>query len=206
MIRIFDIIFSLIGLIVLSPIIIITALLIKLEDNGPILFKQIRIGKNLKEFTMYKFRSMRFEKDRFVGKLSDDEFNKMSVEEKLKLRNSFTTKNSIDDRITNIGKFIRKTSIDEIPQLYNVFIGDMSIVGPRPDTPIQILDYSIDNWRKRHTIKPGITGLAQINGRSEIKKEMRIKLDLEYVEKKSILLYLKIIFLTALNLLDSKSN
>ncbi|MCJ0741495.1 sugar transferase [Pedobacter sp. CYS-01] len=177
------------------PILIIVAVLIKIDSKGPVFFRQVRVGKNRINFKIYKFRSMFTDTKRFAGDMSS--VNKeLSKEELMKLRGSFVTKNNADSRITKVGKFIRKTSIDELPQLLNVLLGDMSLVGPRPDTPIQEIDYTSEQWVKRSLVKPGITGLAQISGRSNLSLEETIRLDLEYVDKYSLKLYLKIIFKT----------
>jgi putative colanic acid biosynthesis UDP-glucose lipid carrier transferase len=182
--RIFDIVFSsLIIVLLLSWLIPILALLIKLESKGPVFFKQKRNGLNYAEFSCYKFRSMR------VNEIAD-------VEQ--------VSKN--DPRITKIGKFIRKTSMDELPQFFNAFLGTMSVVGPRPHMVSHTEKYakSVDKFMVRHFIKPGITGLAQTNGfRGEIESERdiinRVKYDIFYLENWSLLLDLKIILLTVFN-------
>ncbi|WP_149273600.1 undecaprenyl-phosphate glucose phosphotransferase [Pareuzebyella sediminis] len=182
--RSFDILFSLFVIItVMSWLIPILFFLIKSESPGPLYFKQKRHGLKRKVFWCYKFRSM---------KPSTEANSKMA------------TKN--DSRITRIGKFMRKTSIDELPQFFNVFLGDMSVVGPRPHMELHTSDYevSIDKYLVRHFVKPGITGLAQIKGyRGEIEKKAdilnRTKLDIFYVEKWSIWLDIKIIFKTVIN-------
>lgn len=191
-IRLLDIILSTIGLILLLPIFIIIAILIYIEDYQSSFYTQKRVGKNRKTFLLYKFRSMTIDINRFSGEVDAN----VPEQEKRKLRESFITTSSQDKRITKIGKFIRKTSIDELPQLYNVLIGEMSIVGPRPDTPIQELDYEPDQWLKRHLVKPGITGLAQINGRSSATGNERINADIYYAENISTYLYIKIIIIT----------
>ena len=182
--RIFDIVFSsLIMILLLSWLYPIIWILIKLESKGPAIFKQQREGHNGKKFDCFKFRSMKI----------NEEANQKQA-----------TKN--DDRITKIGRFIRKTSIDELPQFLNVLKGDMSVVGPRPHMTEQSQGFEnkIDNYIKRNAVKPGITGLAQISGyRGEIQKksdiENRIRLDVFYIEKWSFLLDMKIIFMTVLN-------
>ena len=182
--RFFDIIFSFfVCLFVLSWILPILWVLIKLESKGPLIFLQEREGLDGKKFVCYKFRSMRLN-------LMSDKIH--------------ATEN--DHRITRIGAFIRKTSIDELPQFYNVIKGNMSIVGPRPHLPSLSLEYQkdVDDYLKRHTVKPGITGLAQISGyRGEIKKKSdiknRIRLDIFYIENWSFLLDIKIILQTVLH-------
>jgi lipopolysaccharide/colanic/teichoic acid biosynthesis glycosyltransferase len=142
---------------------LIISILIKIDSQGSIFFKQERVGVNENIFIIYKFRSM----------VKDAEF-----------LGSFKTRTN-DKRITKIGKFIRTTSIDELPQLINVIIGDMSIVGPRPNLIEQKSEYSLDDWRKRNSIRPGITGLAQALKRSNASHKERTRLDLIYVENHS---------------------
>lgn len=174
--RFFDIICSIIGIIILSPIFIIVSILIKLESKGPIIFKQVRAGKNSKPFYIYKFRSMKIE----TPNIATNDFTDSHV------------------YITKIGKVIRKTSIDELPQLFNILKGDMSIVGPRPVIleEVDLIDlrqsYNID------TILPGITGWAQINGRDNIGNEEKVKYDYEYLVKKNFFMDLYIIMMTVL--------
>ncbi len=182
--RIFDIVFSILIIVgLLSWLIPILAFFIKLESKGPIFFKQMRNGLNYEEFSCYKFRSMQ------LNKIADLEQ---------------VSKN--DPRITKIGKFMRKTSIDELPQFFNVLLGDMSVVGPRPHmvSHTEMYAKSVDKFMVRHFIKPGITGLAQTNGfRGEVENERdiinRVKYDIFYLENWSILLDIKIIFLTVYN-------
>ncbi|NCT37342.1 sugar transferase [Bacillus sp. EB93] len=191
--RSIDIIGSLIGLIILSPIFILIAILIKIEDpNGPIFFKQVRVGKEETEFQMYKFRSM----------VSD-------AEERLK---DLLTLNEVsgamfkmkeDPRITRIGKFIRKTSIDELPQLWNVLKGDMSLVGPRPPLLREVVEYSSYD-RQRLLVIPGCTGLWQVSGRSNLNFDQMVKLDLKYIKDRTFWFDLKIIFKTVLMIIGSK--
>jgi Undecaprenyl-phosphate glucose phosphotransferase len=175
--RFFDIIISTIGLIVVSPLMIVIAALIKMKSKGPIFYSQIRMGLDGKEFKMWKLRSM-------------TTCQTMNQE-------TWTQKN--DPRVTSIGKFIRKTSIDELPQLFNVFIGDMSIVGPRPERPIYVNMFreKIPTYMLRHKMKAGITGWAQINGwRGDTSIESRIECDLYYIKNWSIWMDCWIILLT----------
>ena len=182
--RIFDIVFSLIIIIgILSWLIPILTILIRLESKGSVFFKQKRNGLNYKEFYCYKFRSMR------LNEIAD----LYQVSKK-------------DPRITKVGKFIRKTSIDELPQFFNVLLGDMSVVGPRPHMVSHTEMYArrIDKFMVRHFIKPGITGLAQTKGfRGEVESDKdiiyRVKFDIFYLENWSLLLDIKIIFLTVIN-------
>lgn len=171
--RLLDLFFSLSGFIILFPVFFITAILIK-KDGGNIFYFQERVGKNGKAFKIFKFRSMVVNADKIGG---------------------YST--SVDDpRVTKVGKLIRRTSIDELPQLFNVFLGDMSIVGPRPNVPQQIDEYTLEDWRLRNSVKPGLTGLAQVMFRSSATKEQRLKLDLDYVRSSNLFLDIKIILLT----------
>lgn len=180
--RIIDIIGSLCGIIILLPIFIITSIAIRIESKGPIVFKQLRCGKNSKTFYIYKFRSMKSD----TPNLSTEEFKESKL------------------FITKVGKFIRKTSIDELPQLINILKGDMSIVGPRP--LIESEEYVL-KLRKEYdvdTILPGITGWAQVNGRDYISLEEKVRYDYEYLLNRSIFLDIKIIFMTVLKVLKSE--
>lgn len=185
--RSFDIVFSLIVIVcVLSWLVPLLGLLIKLESKGPIFFKHQRHGLNYNEFSCFKFRSLSNQKSNTVNHVKEN-----------------------DERVTKIGKFIRRTSIDELPQFFNSFIGNMSIVGPRPHMISYTSEYSkkIDKYKftYRHSVKPGITGLAQVNGfRGEIKNDSdivnRVKYDIFYIENWSLFLDIKIIFQTLINL------
>ena len=177
--RIIDVICSLLGIIVLSPILIIVSILIKLESKGPIIFKQVRAGKNSKPFYIYKFRSMKTN----TPNIATNDFNNAS------------------DYITKVGRFIRKTSLDEIPQLFNILKGDMSIVGPRPVILEEVELIELRQTYNVDKILPGITGWAQINGRDNIGNEEKVKYDYEYLTKKSIIMDLYIIVMTALKVL-----
>lgn len=196
----FDKLASFFALILLAPIFLIIAILIKIDSKGPVFFKQIRVGKNLIPFKIFKFRSMTHSLTRYNGETNIA----TNLDEMRKQRQNFLTTSTNDSRITKMGAFIRRTSLDEIPQILNVLIGDMSLVGPRPDTPIQEVDYNPEQWVKRHTIKPGITGLAQIKGRSLLTTEDRINADLEYVKNRSLKLYFKIIFTTFYQVIAKK--
>ena len=176
--RIVDIIGSLVGIILFSPIMLVVAILIKLSDKGPIIFAQERVGLHNKLFKMYKFRSM-------------------AVEPPQKEAKKWTTKN--DPRVTAIGRFIRKTSLDELPQFFNIFIGDMSLVGPRPERPFYVEKFrdEIPHYMIKHQVRPGLTGWAQVNGyRGDTSIEKRIDHDLYYIENWSMGFDFKILFLT----------
>ena len=191
--RIMDICGAIIGLICLSWLFLIVAVLIKLEDpKSPIFFKQVRIGKDGKKFYMYKFRSMVINAEEMLESL-------LHLNETTGAM--FKIKN--DPRVTKIGRFIRKTSIDELPQLWNVLKGDMSLVGPRPPLPREVAHYT-EYHKQRLLVTPGCTGLWQVSGRSNVGFEEMVKLDLEYIQNQSIFLDLKIIFKTVFVLFGSK--
>lgn len=175
--RTLDIISSLIGLLIGTPLVIIFGLLIKLEDGGPIFYKQERLGKDEKHFSIYKLRSMRVDAEKIGGA-------------------QWAQKN--DPRITKVGNFIRKTRIDEIPQLVNILKGDMSLIGPRPERPelTYEFDREIPGFINRIAVKPGLTGLAQVNGGYDISPEEKLKWDMEYITNRNILMDIKIIFAT----------
>lgn len=169
--RFLDVIFSVIAIIFLIPIYIIIGLLVRINLGSPIIFKQNRVGKDEKIFNMYKFRSMTNEKSKNGELLSDEE------------------------RLNKFGKILRSTSLDEIPELFNILKGDMSIVGPRP-LLVEYLDYYNERERKRHSVSPGLTGLAQINGRNSIGWEERFEYDIKYSENITFINDFKIVFLT----------
>ena len=182
--RVMDIVLSFIGLVLLSPILLLVSLFIKIDSKGPIFFKQKRIGINGTEFEMFKFRSMVVNAEELKAKL--EEKNEMSGP---------MFKIADDPRITKVGRFIRKTSIDELPQLWNVIKGDMSLVGPRPSLPKEVAQF--EPWmRKRFEVKPGLTCFWQVGGRNNIDFEDWMKLDIKYVKERSLLLDAKLIFKT----------
>ncbi|WP_285290784.1 sugar transferase [Bacillus sp. ISL-45] len=191
--RIVDFVGSILGLLILSIVFIAVAILIKIEDpKGPIFFTQKRIGLNGKEFQMYKFRSMVSDAEEKLKELL--KYNEVS---------GAMFKMKDDPRITKVGKFIRKTSIDELPQLFNVIKGEMSLVGPRPPLPREVELYS--NYDKqRLLVTPGCTGLWQVSGRNSLGFDEMVKLDLKYIEKRTLLFDLKIIIKTVLVLFGSK--
>ena len=176
--RLVDIIGSLLGIILLSPLLIIVALIVKFTSKGPIIFKQQRVGLHNKTFNMYKFRTM-------------------CVQDKESEAKAWTTKD--DPRVTKVGKLLRKTSIDELPQLFNILKGDMSIVGPRPERPqfVEKFKEEIPRYMIKHQVRPGLTGWAQINGyRGDTSIRKRIDYDIYYIENWSMAFDIKIIFLT----------
>ena len=169
--RVIDIIGSLMGLILLSPVFIVTAILIYIKLGSPIFFVQERVGKDDKVFKMIKFRSMKDAKDKAGNDLPDEE------------------------RLTPFGKMLRSLSIDELPELINVLKGDMSLVGPRP-LLVSYLELYSKEQRRRHEMRPGITGLAQVNGRNSISWGERFKMDVSYIDQYSLFLDIKILFMT----------
>lgn len=182
--RLFDVVVSLVALAFASPLLLVTAAFIKLTSKGPVFFKQERCGKNGRRFTLYKFRSMVVDAEARLEELKA--LNEMSGP-------VFKIKN--DPRLTRIGKFIRKTSIDEFPQFWNVLKGDMSIVGPRPPLPSEVQQYQ--PWhRRRLSMKPGITCIWQVSGRNEIDFDQWMRLDLQYIDRWSLWLDVKILFQT----------
>ena len=191
--RIIDIVASFTGLIVLSPLMLIVSILIKLESKGEVIFKQKRVGLNGKEFYMYKFRSMVINAEELKAELESQ--NEMSGP-------MFKMKD--DPRITRIGKFIRKTSIDELPQLINVIKGDMSLVGTRPSLAKEVEKF--EPWMKeRLEVKPGLTCIWQISGRNNIDFEDWMKLDIKYVRERSLIFDIKLILKTVLVLFGDKN-
>lgn len=174
--RVLDIIISLIGLIIGIPLMILFGIFIKIEDKGPMTYKQERLGKNGKVFYIYKLRSMRTDAEKFGAKWADKD----------------------DPRITKVGKFIRKTRIDELPQLFNILKGDMSIIGPRPERPsfTDQFNKDIPGFINRLAVKPGLTGWAQVNGGYEITPEQKLKEDMYYIKNRSVSLDIKILLMT----------
>ena len=182
--RLFDIVAATCGIVILSPLMIIIAVLIKGEDHGPIFYKQVRVGKNGKTFKMYKFRSMFVNADQMLAKLKE----KNDVDGPM-----FKMKD--DPRVTKIGHFIRKHSLDELPQFLNVLKGDMSLVGPRPPLPSEVAEYS-EYDKQRLFVTPGCTGLWQATERNEVGFNEMVQLDIQYIKRASFIFDLWIIWKT----------
>lgn len=183
---------SLLFLILLSPIYLITALAILIEDGRPIFYNQTRVGKWGRLFKMYKFRSMFNNADELKETLESD-----------KMTGGVIFKMKDDPRITRAGRYLRKFSIDELPQLWNVLKGDLSLVGPRPPVPSEVAEY--DHWdRKRLEVKPGITCIWQVSGRSDIDFNNQVKLDVEYIRSRSFLSDIKLLYKTIPAVLSGK--
>lgn len=177
--RILDIISSLLAIIILSPLLAVTAVLVKTKLGSPVLFKQERPGKDEKIFTLMKFRTMTDERDE-NGKLLPDEV-----------------------RLTKFGKFLRSTSIDELPELFNILKGDMSVIGPRPLLVEYIPRYN-EHQHRRHEVRPGLSGWAQVNGRNTVSWEDKFDMDVHYVDNYSFAMDVKILFMTVLNVLKKE--
>ena len=176
-----DILVSLLLLIVLSPLLAVIALAVKLESKGPAIFKQERAGRNGKPFTFYKFRTMKADADPFGP----------------------SPKSFKDKRLTKIGRILREYSLDELPQLFNIVKGDMSLVGPRPLYLSQIPEWN-ERQKKRLRVKPGLTGLAQISGRGELTREEKLELDARYVDTASLVADIRIMWATLAHVLKRK--
>lgn len=183
--RLLDIAISLIGLIILSPLFLTVAIVIKLDSEGSAIFKQERLGLNGKVFKIYKFRSMCVDAEK---------------------DGVYETKG--DARVTRVGKLIRKTSIDEFPQLINILKGDMSLIGPRPALTYHPWTYEeyTDEQRRMFRVRPGVTGWAQVNGRKEVEWPLRIELNIKYADNLSFLFDLKIFFKTIIKVLTMQNN
>lgn len=174
--RFFDIVSSLIAIIILSPVLVITSILVRTKLGSPVLFKQERPGKDEKIFTLMKFRTMTDELDE-NGELLPDEI-----------------------RLTKFGQFLRSTSIDELPELFNILKGDMSVIGPRP-LLVRYLPRYNEHQHRRHEVRPGLSGWAQVNGRNTVSWEDKFNMDVEYVENYSMFMDIKILFMTIVNVL-----
>ncbi|WP_404427970.1 sugar transferase [Ureibacillus chungkukjangi] len=192
--RMTDLVLTIVGLILLSPLFLVIACIIKLANKkAPVLFKQIRVGKDGREFYMYKFRSM-------VENAED--LKAFLVDQNEAVGPVFKIKQ--DPRVTKVGRFIRKTSMDELPQLFNVLKGEMTLVGPRPPLPEEVDQYTSYEYQ-RLTVRPGLTCYWQVSGRSNIGFKEWVELDLKYIQERNYLIDLKLIFKTVLVLFGSKN-
>lgn len=188
-----DLILSFIGLILLIPVFLILAILVKLDSKGPVFYAHTRKGKNRSDIKIYKFRTMYSN--------SDEIFDSFSDEQKEEYYKNFKLDN--DPRVTKVGDFLRRTSLDEIPQLINVLKGDLSLVGPRPIVEKEICKYG-QYADKLFSVIPGITGYWQSHGRSDTSYEERIEMDMYYIDNKSILLDIKIMFKTVISVIKKE--
>lgn len=191
--KIMDLILSLIGLILLIPVFLILAILVKLDSKGPVFYAHTRKGKNRSDIKIYKFRTMYSN--------SDEIFESFSDKQKEEYYKNFKLDN--DPRVTKVGDFLRRTSLDEIPQLINVLKGDLSLVGPRPIVEKEICKYG-QYADKLFSVIPGITGYWQANGRSDTSYDERVKMDMYYIDNKSILLDIKIMFKTVISVIKKE--
>jgi undecaprenyl phosphate N,N'-diacetylbacillosamine 1-phosphate transferase len=180
--RLFDILLTLPAMMLLAPLFVVIAVAIKLSSKGPVIFRQERAGKNGKPFTFYKFRTMRTDVNPFGP----------------------SPKTGDDQRLTRVGRFLREYSLDELPQLFNVLKGDMSIIGPRPLYVSQVAEWD-ERQKKRLLVKPGLTGLAQISGRGKLTREEKLELDVKYVETAGFWLDIKIILATVTQVFGRKN-
>lgn len=190
--RLMDILLSLIGIVLLLPIYLIIIVFIRIDSKGPAVFKQVRVGKNSKDFVIYKFRTMVVNAEA----KRELEINPEDI-------SNFVFQSRSDNRITKVGAFLRKTSLDELPQLFNVLLGNMSLVGPRPEIP-DVVKYYPEEYKQRLLVSPGITGLAQISGRGEIELGKTIFYDLTYIKEFSVWNDIKIIFKTFASVLKKE--
>ena len=191
--RLFDIVGSLGLIMMFGPLMLLIALLVKLEDGGPVMFVQTRVGKFGREFKMLKFRSMCLDAEERLREVLAKNHHREGVTFKLK----------DDPRITRVGKWLRKFSFDELPQFFNVLTGEMSLVGPRPPVPREVAKYSLAD-RRRLAVKPGITCIWQISGRSEIDFSGQVRLDVQYIENQSLWLDIKLLLKTIPAVLSGK--
>lgn len=191
--RMLDVIIATIGLIVLAPIVLVIAIIIKLDSKGPVFFAHTRIGKNGKKFKMYKFRTMYENAQEMIKEFTPEQMKEWKENFKLK----------DDPRITKIGKFLRKTSLDELPQIVNIIKGDLSIIGPRPIIDEELEKYG-ENKEKFLSVTPGLTGYWQANGRSETSYEQRMEMELYYVENESFKLDVQIFLKTFISVLKKE--
>ncbi len=177
--RTFDVLLSGVGLILSLPLWAAIALAVKLEDGGPVFYSQPRVGEGCREFLSLKFRSMRADSDRVVGVVPASEN---------------------DPRITHVGRILRATAMDELPQLWNIFRGDMSFVGPRPEWTKLVEGFrrEIPNFDRRHAVRPGLTGIAQVYGHSELPRKQKLRYDLLYIRRQSFLLDLRLVLVSFL--------
>lgn len=199
--RTLDIVFAAVLLVLLSPVLLVIAIAIRIDSRGPALFRQTRVGRDLEQFRVCKFRTMHHGSDdrehrRYVHELIAGQGKAHGDSEPV-------FKLSGDARVTRLGRILRKTSLDELPQLWNVFVGDMSMVGPRPPIPYEVARYP-ESWFARFAVRPGITGLWQVSGRSRLTLEQMIVLDIQYVRERSLWLNIKIMARTIPVVLSGK--
>jgi exopolysaccharide biosynthesis polyprenyl glycosylphosphotransferase len=202
--RVFDLLVGGISLILISPLLLVVAILIKLDSSGPVIYRQKRVGENGRIFTMFKFRSMKNNADNTIHQKHVARLIQQNLSpEQVNGNKEGTLKMDNDPRITRIGRFIRKTSLDELPQLFNVFRGEMSLVGPRPDVPYAVELYQ--EWHKRRfEALPGMTGWWQVKGHNRVSYDEMMRMDIYYIDHMSLWLDIKILFLTPWEVLFGK--
>jgi lipopolysaccharide/colanic/teichoic acid biosynthesis glycosyltransferase len=176
--RALDLVLGAVALIAASPLLLVIALAIKLDSKGPVLFRQVRLGRDEAPFTVLKLRTMHHR--------ADHEIHRQHMMQLIQ-GNAPAPKLTADDRVTRLGRLLRRTSLDELPQLWNVLHGEMSLVGPRPPIPYEVSSYPA-HWFGRFTVKPGITGLWQVSGRSQVSLAEMVRMDVEYARRRSLLL------------------
>jgi lipopolysaccharide/colanic/teichoic acid biosynthesis glycosyltransferase len=191
--RVLDVLGAACGLVLLAPLMLVIAIAIRLESPGPVVFRQRRVGRSLRPFTVCKFRTMR----RGVSNEVHKQFvlSLIAGEQPTDADGQPQFKLSADDRVTRVGRILRRSSLDELPQLWNVLRGEMSLVGPRPPISYEVENYP-PHWFERFAVKPGVTGLWQVNGRSQLPLKEMIELDVEYVRRRSVWLNLWILVRT----------
>lgn len=205
--RLVDLVFAIALIVLFSPILIAVAVAVRIDSHGPALFRQRRVGFGEREFTLYKFRSMRVDADprghqEYVTALIRGESSAPESSPSDDGRETLY-KVAVDNRITPVGRWIRRWSLDELPQLFNVLLGDMTLVGPRPAIPYEVAEYP--SWYlQRFSVKPGLTGLWQVSGRSERTYEEMVRLDIDYTERRSLGLDLSILLRTPWTVLSRK--
>jgi lipopolysaccharide/colanic/teichoic acid biosynthesis glycosyltransferase len=204
---ILDRLLALVALVIVSPLLIIIAAIIRLDSPGNPIFRQERVGKDGERFFIYKFRTMHLDHDdteyeAFVRKYVGGHVNGDSLKEEVKKK---FNRRGRDPRVTRFGILLRKTNLDELPQLFNIFKGDMSFVGPRPDIPFAVKIYKERHWN-RFRVTPGITGLWQVSGRKKVTFEEMVRLDMNYIKKQSLLLDIKILLLTVRTILKGEGS
>jgi lipopolysaccharide/colanic/teichoic acid biosynthesis glycosyltransferase len=209
--RLFDIVLALLALLLLSPVMLVAALAVWLDSGRPVLFAQIRVGRGARPFRLYKFRSMVVD----AAQRGSEQAPTPGQDPRHLPGEAATPRGGPsawystahnDPRITRVGRVLRRSSVDELPQLLNVLRGDMSLVGPRPDVPAQRLHYTDAQWALRHSVRPGITGLAQALYRSRATPEQRLQADLDYARRHGLLIDLRIIGLTVVQLFRRSAN
>lgn len=209
--RLFDIVLALLALLLFSPVMLAAALAVWLDSGRPVLFAQTRVGRGAQPFQLYKFRSMVVD----AAQRGSEHAPTLGQDSRCPPGGPTTPRGGPsawyrtaqnDPRITRVGRLLRRSSVDELPQLLNVLLGDMSLVGPRPDVPAQRGNYTEEQWTLRHRVRPGITGLAQALYRSRATPQQRLQADLDYARRPGLLIDLRIIGLTVVQLFRRSSN